>query len=68
MHMERTGSDQIIFGRVRNRIDLIGKVVKINGNFVCLDIPNYKGYLEYPSTLVEFIDGFDFSDQGKSQP
>ena len=68
MHMERIGPDQITFGRVRNRIDLIGKVIKINGNFVCLDIPNFKGYLEYPSTLVEFMEDFEFSDQRKSQP
>jgi len=68
MHVERIGSDQVIFGRVRNRVDLIGKVVKVNGKFVCLDIPNFKGYLEYPSTLVEFMEDFEFSDQRKSQP
>lgn len=68
MHVERIGSDQVIFGRVRNRVDLIGKVVKVNGNFVCLDIPNFKGYLEYPSTLVEFMEDFEFSNQRESQP
>ncbi|HDO19514.1 MAG TPA: hypothetical protein ENG74_02180 [Thermoplasmatales archaeon] len=49
--------NEILFGRVRNRIDLIGKVVKINGNFVCLDIPQFKGNMEYPIDLIEFING-----------
>ncbi|EMR73609.1 hypothetical protein MBGDN05_00545 [Thermoplasmatales archaeon SCGC AB-539-N05] len=44
------------FCRVRNRIDIIGKVTRINRNFVCLDIPQFKGNMEYLSDLVEFVD------------
>ncbi|HHH80211.1 MAG TPA: hypothetical protein ENL13_04850 [Thermoplasmatales archaeon] len=44
------------FCRVKNRIDIIGKVVKKGENFVRLDVPNFRGIMEYPLTLVEFID------------
>ncbi|KAA0007926.1 MAG: hypothetical protein J7L32_03720 [Thermoplasmata archaeon] len=44
------------FCRVKNRIDIIGKVVKKGENFVRLDVPNFRGVMEYPLTLVEFID------------
>lgn len=55
MHIERENLDKTIFGRVRNRVDLVGKVVKVNGNFVRLEIPNFRGYLEYPLRLVEIL-------------
>lgn len=56
MHMERKEPDKTIFGRVKNRSDLIGRVIRIDDRFVCLDIPDFKGYLEYPIELVEIIE------------
>ena len=44
------------FCRVKNRIDIIGKVVKKGENFVRLDVPSFRGVMEYPLNLVEFID------------
>jgi len=48
------------FCRVRNRIDIVGKVIKIDGNFVCLDVPQFRGNLEYPMSLVELIETNNF--------
>lgn len=46
------------FCRVRNRIDIVGKVIKVDRNFVCLNIPQFKGNMEYLSDLVEFVDQY----------
>ncbi|RLF38731.1 MAG: hypothetical protein DRN00_03515, partial [Thermoplasmata archaeon] len=46
--------------RVRNRIDLIGEVVKIENKFVRIKIPHFKGHLEYPMDLVEEIEDDSF--------
>lgn len=59
MHVERNMNRCITFGRVRNRVDLVGVVTKIDKRFVCLKIPSFKGCLEYPSNLVEIIKGND---------
>ncbi|HEC81222.1 MAG TPA: hypothetical protein ENI42_02180 [Thermoplasmatales archaeon] len=44
------------FCRVRNRIDIVGRVVKKGENFVRVDVPNFRGFLEYPLNLVETIE------------
>lgn len=44
------------FCRVRNRVDIVGKVVKKDKKFICLDIPGFKGNMEYHSDFVEYID------------
>lgn len=54
--MEKNGTRCAVFGRVRNRIDLIGRITKMDDRFVCLKIPSFKGCLEYPSRLVEVIE------------
>jgi len=53
MHMERNVNECRAFGRVKNRIDLVGVVTKMDKRFVCLKIPDFKGCLEYPSNIVE---------------
>jgi len=42
-----------IFCRIRNRIDLYGKVVKVDGKFARLELPEFKGFIEYPVNLLE---------------
>ncbi len=56
MHMERNVNECRAFGRVKNRIDLVGVVTKMDKRFVCLKIPDFKGCLEYPSNIVEIIE------------
>ena len=61
MHMERNVNECRAFGRVKNRIDLVGVVTKMDKRFVCLKIPDFKGCLEYPSNLVEIMEGNDLT-------
>ncbi len=52
-----------VFCRVKNRIDIVGKVTRVNGRFVCLEVPQFKGSVEYPMNLVEYIDWSSQQDE-----
>lgn len=54
------------FCRVKNRIDIVGRVIRIDDKFVCLDVPHFKGSLEYPLDLVEFIENGPFLQKEKN--
>jgi len=56
------------FCRVKNRIDIVGRVIRMDDKFVCLDVPHFKGSLEYPLSLVEFIENGSFLQKEKNIP
>ncbi|MCD6108717.1 MAG: hypothetical protein J7J89_04540 [Thermoplasmata archaeon] len=41
------------FCRIKNRIDLYGRVIKIEGRFARVELPEFRGFIEYPINLLE---------------
>jgi hypothetical protein len=44
------------FCRIKNRIDLYGKVIKIDGKFARVELPEFRGNIEYPLNLLEPVE------------